>query len=175
MEEKPNPKIKSPLRSIVEKVLWGAVLYLFLIFFGPVCALSVVGLMDIPGEVQGYQKLLIGWVVVTALLLLINNAVCRKWFAFDKLRTCQYSWKQFAVIFVLLPLGMGGIPTYPSSKAYVISLFLMDVFVFLIFLGYLTFFLADRYVKKRTLKMAVKSTAFVIFILLSFFVSLIGN
>jgi len=105
------------------------------------------------------------WVISGIFFVLLNNAFCRTWFSFDKLQTFNYSWKQFGIIVIILVFGFYSKPIY--TKSYSESL--MGACVFFIFLGYLMFYLSDRYAKRRIFNVGLKAIPFLILALLFFY------
>jgi hypothetical protein len=88
-------------------------------------------------------------------LIWVNNTLCRKWFSFDKLQLYKYSWRQFGIICILLSSSYYG-QTHEAAPSLGSSGFL----AIYAFLGYLLFYLADRYAKKKVLNIALKAVPF---------------
>lgn len=99
------------------------------------------------------------WMVLVISLAKLNSALCRKWLSLDRLGTYKYSWREFGLILLFFYVGRygsGATPSMSQNLSVAIAMYL--------FLGYLMFYLSDRYVKRRVLNVALKSIPFVIFI-----------
>jgi hypothetical protein len=97
------------------------------------------------------------WLTTAIIVIVLNNFVCRRMLSFDKLRTYQYSWRQFGII---LLLSFGYYRSLPSAKSY--SEILRLACPLFIFLGYLVFYLSEKFVRNRILNIALKAVPFLI-------------
>jgi hypothetical protein len=134
-----------------KKVLLGTIFVLLLIFLGAVFE-----------SFRDYWVVLSLWIIFAASLVALNNSLCKRWFSFDKLQTYKYSWRQFGIITLILLYSRSRTADYAVSHS---GMFSGSIALYL-FLGYLLFYLSERYLKRGVLNMALKSVPFLIFIVL---------
>jgi hypothetical protein len=139
-----KPKSKS---LIGKKVGLGVVMLLILLIFGNVLE-----------SVENRSFMFVLSLVFLLCIALLNNALCTKWLSLDKLQKYKYSWRAFGIICLVFWRPRVSNPDGPTS----FSLLLSESMAAYLFLGYLLFYLGDRYVKRRVLNVALKSFPFVV-------------
>lgn len=120
---------------------------------------------SISSLIESRIAIFILWILTVVSGFFLNNYLCKKWFSFDKLKIYNYSWKQFGIIAIIFSLSAnatgGQEPLRPGMFG--------GACAFYIFLGYLCFYLSDRYLRRRIYNVVLKLVPFLILVLLFFF------
>ncbi len=129
---------------------------------GTLIFLSLFIISAMSSLIESRIAIFILWILIGISMFFLNNYLCRKWFSFDKLKTYNYSWKQFGIIAIIFSLSAHATTTHEPLHPEMFG----GACAFYIFLGYLCFYLSDRYFKRKIFNVALKAIPFLILALL---------